>query len=539
MTRLRPVSGVVYVTNMYAIRTIAMCTSLTLALAACDGQPSPTTASNDPEPSGAELVVGSSIDEWTLLSVPKRGGPAELRSLSDPATVLWSGRVDIPVVVAAHALQDGPIVLRSDSGDVFAYQRVSDEVLHLDSIAPASEWIAYGSSGVYLDRDAGEVLHISHAGTWRYTVSDPILWASPLDDETVGLLVRSASGTRLLILQRAETTPAEESGAALTGPGVALAWGRRLALVSDDRYALRFVTIAPITEVASVDLPGKPTAIAASPSSHEVYIAVDNPPRLVAVNRFNQSRRDLGRFQDAIREIRPSLLGESLLVWDGRRAWHVAVAGTGAVPLEADWRADLPLGLPGGRILASRGEQLLMLDVAGREDPLEPSADRFWLPVHGDAAGQTIVADEIRGRRVADSTRIDAEGREVVLAPASRADDDGFEDGAGLDPTDGGLDPTDGTIDASASPPSDPPGFYAIVGSARQQSGITDLVESLASSGYPTRVQSFPDDAGDIWYRGLVGPYRTRPEADAAARQLTRERKLQAWVTEIGADVLR
>jgi len=77
-------------------------------------------------------------------------------------------------------------------------------------------------------------------------------------------------------------------------------------------------------------------------------------------------------------------------------------------------------------------------------------------------------------------------------------------------------------------------GHYAIVVSARQRSGVADLLASLAEAGYPTRLQRFPDEAGSTWFRGLVGPYPTRGRAQAAARQLQREHDLQAWVTELG-----
>jgi cell division septation protein DedD len=80
-----------------------------------------------------------------------------------------------------------------------------------------------------------------------------------------------------------------------------------------------------------------------------------------------------------------------------------------------------------------------------------------------------------------------------------------------------------------------PPGFYAIVGSARQADGIRALVQSLEEAGFSTEVQDVPDEAGRTWYRGLVGPYRSRSEAEAAARQLLRERRLEAWVTEIAS----
>jgi len=40
-----------------------------------------------------------------------------------------------------------------------------------------------------------------------------------------------------------------------------------------------------------------------------------------------------------------------------------------------------------------------------------------------------------------------------------------------------------------------------------------------------------------MWYRALVGPYPARLGADAAARQLRRERSLDAWVTELTAGI--
>ena len=69
---------------------------------------------------------------------------------------------------------------------------------------------------------------------------------------------------------------------------------------------------------------------------------------------------------------------------------------------------------------------------------------------------------------------------------------------------------------------------------ARSYPGVLSLTQSLDAAGYPTAIQTHQDDGGIVWYRGLVGPYANREGADAAARQLRRERGLQVWVTEIG-----
>ena len=89
---------------------------------------------------------------------------------------------------------------------------------------------------------------------------------------------------------------------------------------------------------------------------------------------------------------------------------------------------------------------------------------------------------------------------------------------------------------AEETPPDVPPGYYAIVGSARQRAGIDALVTELQSAGFPVQVQTTRDRAAEIWYRGLIGPYATRAEAEAAARQLQRERQLQSWVMGVNAN---
>ena len=76
-------------------------------------------------------------------------------------------------------------------------------------------------------------------------------------------------------------------------------------------------------------------------------------------------------------------------------------------------------------------------------------------------------------------------------------------------------------------------GIYAIVTSAQSISGVRTLLAGLAEAGYPTAIQRYLDDAGQVWYRGMVGPYPSRDAAESAARQLRRERSLKVWVTEI------
>ena len=79
-----PSTSAIYVHFMTAIRTLATACAAALAFAGCGGSAEPPPQSDEPPPRGADLVVGTSIDDWTLLSLPAEGGVAELRALSDP-----------------------------------------------------------------------------------------------------------------------------------------------------------------------------------------------------------------------------------------------------------------------------------------------------------------------------------------------------------------------------------------------------------------------------------------------------------------------
>ncbi|MEK6254365.1 MAG: SPOR domain-containing protein, partial [Gemmatimonadales bacterium] len=193
------------------------------------------------------------------------------------------------------------------------------------------------------------------------------------------------------------------------------------------------------------------------------------------------------------------------------------------VPLGSIWREDLPVGLPDGTVVAATEARIVVVDAqSGAETELEGAeVDRWWLPVQWNPTSAIVTTDRVAGQ-VVRAESPEAPGTEIGIDSAMMAERlaaaPGLRDEA--------------AVPVAAGPP---PGFYAIVGSARQSEGIRALVQSLEDAGFATQVQSFPDEAGRTWYRGLVGPYRSRSEAEAASRQLLRERRLEAWVTEVGA----
>jgi cell division septation protein DedD len=272
-----------------------------------------------------------------------------------------------------------------------------------------------------------------------------------------------------------------------------------------------------------VDLGGPIETLATSPSTHEIYVGLDDPPRLAAVNRFNLTSRVLTDLTASATAVRPSLFGEGILIAQGAQVSRVAVTGGRPVRVGSIWREDLPVGLPDGRVVIATEQGVSVADLgAGTEVGLEEAAlDRWWLPVHWNPTGAIVTADRVTG--------------EVVLAPSPAPQDPeaGVDSAMIAERLEAAPGLRDEVVARVASGP--PPGFYAIVGSARQPEGIRSLVQSLEDAGFATEVQSVPDEAGRTWFRGLVGPYRSRSEAEAASRQLLRERRLEAWVTEVGA----
>ena len=87
--------------------------------------------------------------------------------------------------------------------------------------------------------------------------------------------------------------------------------------------------------------------------------------------------------------------------------------------------------------------------------------------------------------------------------------------------------------DASAPVVSVPPGFYAIAASSQRAGGVHELSEDLEADGYTTQVVPRQDEANEIWYRLMVGPYATRAEAGDILLRLRRERGIQGWVREV------
>lgn len=269
----------------------------------------------------------------------------------------------------------------------------------------------------------------------------------------------------------------------------------------------------------------------------EVRITLDAPPEGI--------RPDLSATADIITATRADVLAIPI----------IALTLEPVDELPAGWRDSVPEDVDvSGReelegVFLVRGE-------TGRFRPVRVgiTGDNYFEVLAGLSPGDTVVSGSYQAiRELSDGQRLEI--RDVESAAGD--DEDGASDATDSASADAGSregepDARDGTRNrepASAGAASDTgdgdpvetarsvdeggdPGgpYYAVVISARDSGGVRALLADLEEAGYATSVRRHVDDAGNTWYRGLVGPYGARAEAEAEARRLREDEELDVWV---------
>lgn len=489
-----------------------------LALTACGGD-SPDEAVES-ERRVASLVVGSAAAEWGLLTIPRRGGTADLRPVVHPDSIVWNGTTELPVVGGAWSLGDASVILLAEDGTLIRYDLPADEATELAELSDEARISGVSSSAVVFVDSAGRfVFEAGGEHAQGYPLPEPAVWAGPIDGGIAVLTGGDAS--RLRFVQRADTAATVEIVDAGQPPALVTAWGRRVVVTGPSGRTVRIYAIEDEGRlVGEAEVAGTVRALGASPSSHEIYVALDAPPTIERLSRFSLETQSLGSLPAAADRMRPGLFGGSLFARTPEGLARIRIGEDDAAEFIGDWRSDLPLGLPGDLSIALVDDEARLVSVADTGGVvLADGAPRWWVAVRFNPAADR--EGELR------------DALDDLGATAGATDSD--EDGAPGELDEAEVEMPDIDPEEPAAADEGPPGYYAIVTSARQRAGVVSLLESLSEAGYPTRVQSYPDEAGETWHRGLVGPFPSRARAEAAARQLLRERELQAWVTEIGA----
>jgi hypothetical protein len=484
------------------------------------------------------LVVGDWMAEAGLMVLGWAGGRPELRAAVDPSLRLWRRESPLPAVEVARASGDQTLVLRAPGGAAYRWDLGQPRAAGIE-VAPEAGWSSFRGAVAFWEQT--EITITDAAGSRTHVSPVPVEWAGPLPDGAALALGRRDGEAVVLVLGEGSDVVAQAS-LDVRPPGLLTAFSRSVVFPSGAAEELVVVRVPDLEVENRWEFRRGVTALALSGSSHEIY-AARSGGRIDAVNRISGNRRELARLGAEISELRPGVFGQALLAATVEGVFLVSLSGAPAVRLPFEWRADLPLALPTGEILGVREDSLFLARVdqgartAVQLEPVDGPVDAWWLPVRW-RPDAVRVADGA-GRRPADTAEAapdyetaDATDEGPGRAAPPDAGGAGEDAASARTPAEDGRGGTDSLAAMLAAPAA---GYYAVVLAARTASGVIELVGTLARSGYPTAVQRRRDDAGELWYRALVGPYPARERADAAARQLRRERGLDAWVIELTA----
>ena len=473
---------------------------------------------DQPDPlEGPALVSGSSLERYGLLVIPRDGGVAQFRSIESPSAVRWTGRLSLGSVTAAHSLGSAVVLRRGPQLRLYTTSPVEAETPLPDAPADA-RWIASPSGGAFVSGE--RILAITPTRTAEVTADGPVQWAAPAAGDRVVALVEGAGGAELAVWEAGESRPATTRTVGTSGPVALAGWGRTVVTASEDGRGLMEWSIPELEPAEGTEIGGAPSALAISPSQHRIFAASLDRPRFTVIDRYDWREVGSSRLEAPLEMLRPGMTGDRIVAWDGSNAWSARAGEAGLNAVPGEWRADLPLALPGGAVLVSTESGPGLLRPNGEVAAVEGPADAWWLPFRW--------------------------GRRLPVASAALVPEDTLEDAEeALDALADSVSPgriglltvgrverlSDGSPEASDDLA---PGFYLVAHSSRQVAALGQMRELLDGSGYSTHVLRRMDEAGGTWYRLLVGPYETRPDVEGAALELQRERGIDAWIHEEG-----
>jgi hypothetical protein len=513
-----------------SLACLGACVVVTLlaSVTACGSSPT-----DQPEPLyGADLVAGTSLERHGLLVIPKQTGVAEFRSIEDPSTTRWTGRLILPATTAAHGL--GRTVVLRHQGGASLYTPSPESLTPLPNVPPQARWISSSSGGAFVA--GGWALTVTSSTSRVIRADGEILWAAPIPDDRAVGLIDSPLGPKLGVWEPEEEIPSNTRPVNTQGPVILTGWGNEVVGTSADGTRLIRWSIPDLESVEVLKIENTITALATSPSQHRIYAATATSPELLTVDRYEWKVVGTVRHDERIEFLRISKTDDRILAYDGTTVWSMRASETNKVAIPSQWRSDFPVFLLDGSTLVLDSAGLGVYGVDGSYmKAVDGPLSAWWIPVHwGSRAPVTAVAstpEDTLGQLELSPMSTRKIGLLTMGSAAGRASALRRRDAAVL--PDRRVAPNSPTTLDTQVRSLLSSGFYVVVNSSRQLSSLEGLEEALEGSGYSTHVVPHVDEVSDMWYRLLVGPYILRASADTVNSKLRRERGIDAWIQEI------
>lgn len=433
-----------------------------------------------------------------LLRVPRAGGKGRVNVFPNLDSAVWViDEVPRLARILAFDPQLGTIAFVDTKGlpgridlretDVSTATRVQ-----LTSLSSANGTDIFGITG------KGDVTRLNPvAADWKFQPPVPArgVFAQPNGD----LIVAANKGPQTLLwkLRPPDETVEDSAVLPLSGRGVSTQVGDRVYFTVDS--GLVGVKARDLSPVGAVKFGSAVLALAPTPSGDRLYVATTSEREIAVVDRYSERVTARIPVPTAPSDLRMDALGRYLIARfpASDSVWVIAIGTNRLIgALATEWETDLPALTPDGKIALLGEKDVTFVDpeTLKLEKTVASGAKDFWYFFAWDGFRP-------RARGIDD--------------PVTFANDSTFEDSNPPRPV--VIDTTPRAREAFSV------SFAALLSEERAR----ELSTSISVDGVPAHVVA-TNTAGSPIYRVIMGPYRTREEAEKVGRASRRE----YWVYE-------
>ena len=511
--------------------------------------------------------VATAGPEAIVLRLPAGGGAARAYRYPALDTVIWTTRAALPARLQALAFNaDAGTVAMHDAAGVVWRLTLGSGQLQRAMALPLGQTVSLDGDGVF-GTSRGSVLRLTSSDQtpWQVRTEASLSQLQPLRDGGV-LLIGQRGDKTVLTRFRPPSTTAVDS-AVLDGAArlISAAGGDRYYL-SDGPRRLVSVRARDLENLGVIRIGDSVVATASSPSGDRVYVlgTDDDESRVQVINKYSDEIVAKIAVPANASALRMDPLGRYLLVRHGGESDSVLVIGIASdTPLgrfSTPWREDLPLVFPDGRLAILRGDDVVVLSALEfRPMSVIPGgAKDTWSVVQwngfrrraGEAPLQaTATLTDTAARRARDSVKVQdsAMGRSPGDSPgrdsATGARDTMARRGSRADSVRlHGDSVRKASIRVESQPPTRPDqslssalgerGTFVVQFAAlKAERPAQQLAAGIKANGEKARV-IVTSTNGTALYRVILGPFRSRAEAERAGQAAGRD----YWVFEGGSN---
>lgn len=448
-----------------------------------------------------------SAAEWGLLGLARDGGSLAYRRAEDLQSPTWAPPPELPAVSDVWPAGEA-IWARLVPGRIARFDMRSGHVLDFSDFPPIAAGVALESdAGLFLAESAGTLRRVGLPEPWHVELPGAAARLENAGDGRIVALVGDGMQRELTVWLPPDRTPVGRRVVGRLRDMVIAPWGEQLYYVSGgaDDAAIHTLTLPALDAGNDISLPEPGQAIAVTPSGHRLYVAAGDS--LYVFDRVAGRRVRCVALPGPAAALRFGVNGAVLLAQiAGERRTVVVQVGLDSLlgEIASDWDEHLPVALPGNRLVARLGRELVLYSTPELAEiaRVQTELERLWIAVEW----QPPRPRPELARRVTRPT-----------------------------PPAGGPSDTEGAVEPEA-PAAEPvrsalsAGYYAVVSAARQRAGVDRLASWLSTVGFPAVVQEHEDPTGAVWYRAMVGPYAERAGAEEAAASLAGRYGYKPWI---------